>query len=483
MKDIGSGIARAAMAQGATAVVGKAATVVSTILLARLLYPEDFGLQTFAFMVMGLANMFSNFGFQTYIIQAKKLSTEQLDICFTLNIVFSAVLGLLVGSIGFVWPATPLMFREMLVLYGAMIFVSGLSYSQLAVMKRQLQFRGPSRAELAFSLTSSFCRVVFAFAGFGALCFPMGDLLGALVRWLASRQIGGVSLRMRMPRGAESGEVLRFGAYTTSVGLASFVANQVDKALLTATHPAASIGFYGFATTMSAMFYNAFIVPQSSVFLAAFARLQDDINGARKILAASSRFIFSLALPLNVMWLLEAERIVTVVFGDRWLEAAPLIRILAVDYLVRSMFSGITGLQLSFGRAREAALTKWLNSALFVTFMLVAWAVKMDIQGYAMMFVAASILSTAHNIHVNGKLVNFNLAPYLGNLLAPAAIALVSTAVWWLARREFSTRPALLPLAVAGGAWLTTYIALTGIFNRIVVDQLGVIFQRRSNKS
>lgn len=480
MNNLGPRIARAALAQGTTAVIGKACTIASTIVLARLLYPDDFGIQTAAVVALSLATVFSNFGFQAYIIQARQLSDAQINACFTLNVMLSAALGLLVAGAGLLVPGHASVLGQSLVLYGLMIFVSGLSYSRLALMKRDLRFRESSRAELAFSVTSSVARVAFASIGLGALAFAMGDVLGALARWLLSHQPDSAALRLQLPRGEGMREILTFGAHTASVGFASFLANQIDKALLSATQSAGAIGLYGFATTMAAMFYNALIVPQSAVFLAAFSRLQDSVDGARALLVSSSRFIFSLALPLGALWILEAERIVHVVFGARWIEAALIIRILSIDYLVRAMFSGFAGLQLAFGRAREAAATKWINSGISVAFMLTAAAARMDIRGYAVMFVAASLLATAHNAHVNGKVVGVCYRDFAAGMLPPALIGLASSGCWWLARQAGPAWPTALSLVFCITVWSAVYLVLTLFFNRVVVNQIREHLTRKS---
>lgn len=483
LNQVGARVAKAAVAQGATAVLGKIFTIASTFFLARLLSPDDFGLQTIAFMVLGMGSMFSNFGFQTYIIQAKDLTQEKLETCYTLNMGLSIAMAVLVGGVGFVIPAPPYMLREILVLYGVMIFVSSLSYSHLALLKRDLLFRKSAEAELAFTVASSIGRVSFAYLGLGALCFPMGDVVGALLRWGVSRRAGGVDFRFRVPRGATAREVVGFGAYTTSVGLASFVANQIDKMLLTISQSVANIGYYGFASSMAAMFYNAFIVPQSAVFLSVFSRLQDNVAEVRKLLLRSSRFVFSLALPLNVLWVLEAELIVDTVFGAKWTEAAPLIRILAIDYFFRSMFSGFTGVQISFGLAKEAAKTKWMNSLVFVVFMFFAWFFELGIYGYAVMFAISSISVTAHNVHVNAKLIDFRMRPFFINLLPPMFIGLASTGVWFYAQKLTFAFSPVLRLLANGSSWVLVYILLTVVFNRIVINQLRGAVYRKERKS
>ena len=480
--NMGKKVSGAARSQAVTALAGKAINLLLGIVLARLLLPEDYGLFTIALIVIGLANLVSNFGFQSYIIQAKSLSQQEINICFTLNMGMSALLGSIVASIGFFWSDSSSYLATMFVLYGFFIFISGLSYIRLALLKRDLDFAASSRADLAYTVVSMGGRVGFAAAGLGALCFPLGDALGALVRWLLVTRLSTVVPRLEMPSRASSREVIRFGAHATSVGMASFVANQSDKALVTINHPVAAVGLYGFGSNTAAMFYNAFIVPQTSVFLATFARLRDDLEEARRVVAVATRLIFSLALPLNILWLLETERLLNAVFGPQWLAAAPLVRIFAVDYLIRSMVSGITGMQMSFGLAAAAARTKWTNAAVFVGFLLLATWLQVDITGYAIAYVAANIVATVHNLCVNGRLLQIRWIPYLANLMPPAVIAVVSTLAWWVAGPYFRSLPLWPALGGLAGTWLLTYALLTAGFNRMVLRTLMAALKAKSVK-
>lgn len=73
--------------------------VLATIALARLLFPEDYGLFAITMLITGLGNLFSHFGFQSYIIQAPELTAETLNTCYTLNVALALLMGLRVKAI------------------------------------------------------------------------------------------------------------------------------------------------------------------------------------------------------------------------------------------------------------------------------------------------------------------------------------------------------------------------------------------------
>lgn len=480
MSDLRARISSASLAQGTTALLGKASNVVLGIVLARLLFPEDYGLFAVTLIVTSLANMLSNFGFQSYIIQVRELNSATINTCYTLNVLLSIALGAVVALIGLLWPDPPLFLPQMMLLYGLHVFISGLSYIELALLKRDLDFVRSSRAELAYTVTSMGGRVAFAFANFGALCFPLGDVIGALVRYLLVREMSRCTPRIVLPRPGESSAALWFGMHSTSVGLASFFGNQTDKFLITTQFPMASVGLFAFASNAAAMFYSAFIVPQTSVFLATFARLRDDAVAARQVLATSSRLIYSLALPVNILLLLETEHILSAVYTDKWLPAAVLVRIFAIDFIVRSMVSSIAGLQMSFGLAGAASKTKWRSALLVVAALLVATALGADIVGYAVASVVGNLLAALHNTWVNGRLIDVRWLDYLRNLMAPTIIAFASTLAWWLTRPawvDWTLWPALVAACLV---WLLSYLCLTAVFNRMVFD---VLFSTLRNKA
>jgi PST family polysaccharide transporter len=465
-------IFRATLAQGGMALLGKLANLGLSILLARLLFPEDYGLAAIALVLAALATLLGNFGFQSYLIQSRDVAQAEIDSCYTLNTIFSLLLGMVIAVAGQLWPGLPPTLRWMLALYGLQVVVMGQAQVQLALLKRQLDFRRSGQAELANTVVSASGRVAFALAQYGALCFPLGDLLGALARLLIARRMGGPRPRLLPLSTLSARGPLRFGLHSTSIGLASFFANQTDKLLLAAAFPVASVGLYAFSGNAAAMFYNAFIVPQTSVFLAAFSRLREDVDAARGYLMDSTRLVFSLALPVNLLLLLETERVLLVVFTEKWLPAAPLVQLLALDFVVRSMFTGITSLQLSFGLAAAAARTKWINATIIVACLASAYLMQLPLYGYALAGLAGNLLATFHNVLVNGRLLQLRWLRYFGNLLPPAAVALAATLAWYLARPLWAGNPDLVQLLASSALWLLAYALLTLAFNRMAVAVL-----------
>lgn len=477
--DVHGKTSRAFVSQGTISFAGKLVSLAMNVLLARLLVPEDYGLFTIALVVTNLVQLLSSFGFQSYLIQTQTLEPKTADICFTLNQILCFALGAGVIATAWLWPEPPDGLRPMLMLYGVQIALSAVSYIPVALLKRELEFGKSARSELVFTAVSMTGRVVFAAANLGALCFPLGDLLGTVCRNFYVRRVQPMSLRWVYPRLAEMRDVLWFGVHATSVGFASFTANQTDKLLLIGSFPVSQIGLYTFGNTNSSLFYKGFVVPQTSVFISAFARRRDDLERARDLVLSSSRMIFSLSIPVHALLILETENIVRLVFTEKWLAAVPLMQIFAVDFIFRSTTGGMTGIQIAFGLAKQAAVTKWKNASIFVVVLCAAAIIGVDLQGYAIAYVFANALATLHNMFMNGRVIEMRWLEFAGNLAMPVSIVLLSTLCWWLAKTYAATDSLLTGFALQMCAWLVPYFVLSLIFNRRVFDRVYLALARR----
>ncbi len=466
MSEILSRARKAARVQGGMTLLAKAGNLLFGIWLARLLHPEDYGYFTIALLVTGLVNALSHFGFQTYIIQLRDEDEQTYALCFTLNMMISAVLAIVIGIAAALWPGLPEVLRWVLGLYAINIVLAAWSYVALAILKRSLDFGATARAEVGGTLVSAGMRVGFAAMGLGALCFPLADLLGSAVRNFIAARYCRWKPSFLLERGERLREVLSFGLPTTFVSIAGYAANQVDKLLVTSLYPLAAIGAYTFGNNNAMLFYNALIVPQTGVFMATFSRLKDDSAALVAAIFSSTRFVFSWSLPFHLFLILQPELLVRAVFTDKWLPAAPILQIFAFDFLFRGCMTGIAGLQLAYGHAQAAARTKWINAGIYVLLLGVAAAFKPPLTMYALAAVIAGLLGSIHNLVVNGRLVGLPFGRFFMNQLPPLLVGIAAGVLLW--GLDFLSLPvAPVPrLAAIAAIYAVAYLSLTYLFNR-----------------
>lgn len=315
-------------------------------------------------------------------------------------------------------------------LYSLIIILNSLSSVPLALFKRDLNFRLSSRSEFAFILFSSGGRCLFAFSGFGAVSYPLGDLLGHTFKIFTTYFNTSFRPKLSVFKWNKAKNVLQFGGYTSLSSVGAYLANQTDKILISYFFPVAMVGFYNFGYSQSGMFYNLIQTSQNGVFISLFAKYKEKLDEAREALLKINLMINFLALPFYTFIIINAELFIKVVFTEKWLDGVLFFQIFAADYFIRSFMAGITGIQISFGLAREAAITKLINSAIFVLFLSCAVFFR-NIYVYALFYLLGTLFSAIHNFHMNAKVIELRVPEFVSRFGA-GIVAISLTILLWL---------------------------------------------------
>lgn len=455
------------------------------LLLFRLLTPDDFGFFTAAVVITGLVTTISNFGLQAFLIQQPVIDDTTTNTTLFLDLALGAAMCAVVMTCGTVLQAS---FRDPVVawvvkLYGVNMLIVSIGRTPLALLKRDLEFKHVTYSEIIFTLVSMTTKVGLAAAGAGALCFPLGDLLGHVVQNVYVWRVAGFRPRWSRLRANQARLIVRFGGATTLTSIGSYLANQTDKFLVTTRFSAAAAGLYNFGFTQASLIYNLLVASQAEVVFSLYARMRSDPLALRDMLVRILRAGNFVLLPVYTLGFALAPLIIEVVYGPRWLPAATVFRVFCVDNMLRSFVSNISGVQLAFGRAGDAARTKLLNGAIYVVILAgcSAWREPMV---YALGYLLASVIAAVHNARANGKLIDLRLPMLLrassGNVSLVAVCAGGAVAL----QPFLMEVPAIVRLATLAGAFVLAYLLLAICFLPQVVQDVRVfVLGRRTART
>jgi len=173
--------------------VGRQGTqLVTTIILARLLSPSDFGLVGMAMVVIGFIGIFKDLGTSAAIIQRKKLSEGLLSSIFWVNVGFGALamavlfFGAPLGGLFYHEPRVDAILRVLSLTF----FISGLSILQQALLERSLAFKKLAKVEISAVAAGAAVGIGMAFSGFGVWSLVFQSLttvsVTTILLWLFS---------------------------------------------------------------------------------------------------------------------------------------------------------------------------------------------------------------------------------------------------------------------------------------------------------
>src|SRR5690606_28581902 len=220
-------------------------TIGSTVIVARILAPADYGIMAMVAPITSFLLLFQNLGLSHAAVQAQTLSSEQSTALFWVNMTASAAIAALLLALA---PVVGWFYGEPRAAYitaasAANVLVGGSTIQHLALFNRELRFRTLSRVDIGASATTFVATIVAAIALRSYWALWLGSFLGFVVNaalvWKHSA--GRPSLRVSF---AESRSLIRFGASITGFNLLNFVARNADNVLIGRVWGTAALGLY-----------------------------------------------------------------------------------------------------------------------------------------------------------------------------------------------------------------------------------------------
>lgn len=304
---------------------------VSVVVLARLLDPGDYGLVAMGLVVVGIGEIFRDFGLSSAAIQSPELSIRQRDNLFWIN----SAIGLCLTCITFfAAPAIAWLFHrdevQPIVRAIAVVFLlNGLATQYRASLLRSLRFGAVAIADTVSVAIGFLVAVVSALSGWGYWALVVQVLTQAGVVLTVSV---GVSRwwphRPRRDPGMPA--LLRFGWHLVGAQVLNFAGNNADTVLIGARFGAIPLGLYNRAYQLVMRPLVQLLAPSSSVAIPVLSRLRGDEDRFQRFLLRGQA-VLGYGAVVGLAWVAAtALPITTVALGPKWESAAPLLALLAV---------------------------------------------------------------------------------------------------------------------------------------------------------
>ncbi len=351
MKDLKQRVIRGGFAKICSQGAGFVVRMGSLMILARLLDPKDFGLVGMVTAVIGVFNLFRDFGLSAAAVQRNTTVTrEQASTLFWVNILVGAILGLLSFAIA---PFAVLFYHETRLFGITAALASGFLFNAAgvqhsAMLEREMRFTTLSVIDTISLLTSVLVGIGMALHGYGYWALVATTTVAPLVYtvcvWLTTAWVPG-----RPHRRVGVRSMMRFGGTLTLNGLVMYIATNFEKVLLGRFWGAEAIGVYGRAYQLVNMPNDNLNSAASGVAFAALSRLQDDPPRFRSYFLKGYALVLSLTVPVTVACALFAKDMISVFLGPKWQSAVTVVSLLAPTTLAFATINPLGWLLMSLG--------------------------------------------------------------------------------------------------------------------------------------
>ena len=325
------------------------------MLLARLLSAEDFGLQGMVVALTVFLGLFKGAGLSTVTVQRLEVTQEQTSTLFWINVAVGAALAafsavLAPGLVAFY--GEPRLYWIAVVSGVAFVF-SGLATQHQALLLRGMRFVTLAKIDVLSLTVSSAVGIVGALLGWRYWALASMAIVGSIVSaagvWLAFPWVPGLP---RRKCGVLA--MLHFGWKATCTSLVVFLAWNSEKILLGRFWGADALGLYGRAFQLVTLPVEQLSGSIAGVAFPALSRIQDDADRLARSFLRGYSLLVSLSIPITISCALFAEEIVRIVLGAKWMEVAPIFRLLSPTALVFALANPLSWLVMSTGRVGRA---------------------------------------------------------------------------------------------------------------------------------
>lgn len=324
----------------------------STLVVARLLVPGDYGLVGMASVYLGLLSLVAEFGVGSAVVNLRDLSGRQIAQLNGLSLLVG-VAGMALSAV-VAWPVGRF-FRSpqlppVIIVMSLAFVINAFQSVPLGLLQRELRFKLISFVDGIRALLLACINVSLAWLGFRYWTLVIGAVAGALISTglvLSRRRCG-----FAWPRLEEVQHALRFSGHVLAGRIAWYSYSNADFVTSGRVLGQAALGAYSVAWNLANVPVDKITGVLNNVTPALFSAVQHDAAALRRYLLKLTEGVALMTLPLSIGLSLVAPEFLSLALGAKWQAAALPLRILCLYVAFRSVAPLIGTLLIAVGESR-----------------------------------------------------------------------------------------------------------------------------------
>jgi len=409
----------------------------STLLVMRLLHPDDYGLIAMATVFLAFCLLLNEMGLAGALVQTKdytvKIQRQVFGVVLLLNGFLFVLMLAGTGMIADYFDEPRL--TELVPVLSVQFLIIAFSVIPSATLTREMNFRAISITEIVSAVMSSIVTLSLAWFDYGVWALVYGSLTGILVRTIGLN-IASPFFKLPSRDYTGFGKTVKFGGWISLNRVLWYIYSQADVFIAGRILGKTSLGYYSVAMHIASLPMQKVGSILHGVGLPAYSKLQDDIELAGSYVLKASRIISFIAFPMFLGISCVAPELVTIALGERWLLAILPMQLLSIVVPLRtlsiSLAPAVTGLGRPDVNVRTLAVACVIMPASF--YVGAQWGLKglsiAWVLGYSLWFVF--MLSRVLPV------VGLSFGQFFRAIQGPAIVSAAMYGLVYLARQAVS---------------------------------------------
>lgn len=319
------GVVWSAFQKGGSALIG----FVSSIILARLLMPSDYGLIGMLAIFIAVSQTFIDGGLGSALIQKKRPTKEDYSTFFIWNFVLS------VGCYLILFFCAPLiagfykqeLLRSVLRFEGVILIINAISLVQVNQLKKQLNFKKIASIELSVSIIALAVCIYLAWKGYGVWALVVQALVGSTLKtiifWISTKWRPILVFSKQSFK-----ELWNFGGFILMSNLINTFCDNIHGLLIGRLYNPTTMGYFSKARHTEEMGSGLISQVINQVAYPVLAEAQNDKAYLIRMLKKFIGVLAYVTIPLLLLLVLLAKPVFVLLYSDRWLQSVPYFQVL-----------------------------------------------------------------------------------------------------------------------------------------------------------
>ncbi|WP_321430942.1 lipopolysaccharide biosynthesis protein [uncultured Methanolobus sp.] len=385
---------------------------VVTIVLARLLIPEDFGLVSLALIFVNFFEITRDFGLESALIHYEGDDSEQHEVYSTAFIIYPLFALFLYAISYYMSPWIAYFFENNSfesVLRALLLTVVIWSFGALprTILVKSLCFRKMFIPQILPKLIYGLTAIALAYLGYGVWSLIIGRLIleitTVIAYWYSVSWRPSINFSLN-----KAIELLSFGKFVALSGVITFILSSIDSALIGKLFDAESLGYYTISMSAAGMFTIQAALVLSQIIYPIYSKLQHDIDRLNhshlKVLSFFSLFI----IPASIGLLLISDSFIGVIYGNKWLPSVPILQVLCIYGMFASFKKINTSVFLAMGNPEIMTKVDYFQ-LLILIILIYPLTTGFGIYGAGIAVTIAVALATIYSLKKSNDILNISM--------------------------------------------------------------------------
>lgn len=445
----------------------------STLLLARMLSPADFGVYSVAAVFIGIAQLLRDFGVTNFVVQTKEISSELLGTAFGLLLTLAWIVGLCLIAIS-PWVAdfyrVPAVQGIMLIL-ALNFFITPFGAVTLALAQRNMRFRELAAVGVTATVVGIATTLTLAYYGWGASSIAWGAVGNTLMTFLLSLRLRTNALPwLPQLRGARA--LVKFGGTITSANVLGYLNVTSTDLLLGRLLGMEAVGLFNRAASMNRYFATALGGVLGPVMLPWLSQLERGGAQLAVVYEKVTERISGISWPVYALIAIMAAPLVEVLFGSQWRASAALVPYICAAAMAAVPCQLNGALFVAKGKPGNTLTVEAVNLPIKVAAVLLAVPYGLEAVAATWPFLGTIGFVVQQTLLQRELSIHWRRVPHY--LWKSFAVAVVAATLSWLTLRVFDAEHynALFRLLAGGGSGCLGWFLMLRLVRHPLLDEV-----------